>query len=442
MSEREIAINILENIISEGAYNNIILRKTLNQASDLTSVQKALITQLVNGTLRNMLHIDYIINKFSKTPVKKMKSLILNSLRIGIYQIMYMDKIPVSAACNEAVKIVKKRGFYNLSGFVNGILRNVARNKDNIEYPDENTIEYLSIKYSYPKWILEYWLKELDFESIKAVCKANNNAPKITICVNTNKISKKELIKKLKSEGIEAKGNTNLDNSIYISKINNISETKCYKEGLFHIMDESSILSVKALSPKEGSLVVDVCAAPGGKSFACAYSMKNKGKIISRDIYEHKLKLIDEGSKRLGADIIKTEVKDALEADNTKADYVIIDAPCSGLGLVRKKPDIKYNKTIEDINSLAEIQRNMLSICQNMVKENGVLLYSTCTISHKENIDNIKWFCENYDFEPEDLTPYISENIKFETTKLGYIQITPDKMDSDGFFIARLRRKQ
>ncbi len=228
ISEREIAINILENIISEGAYNNIILRKTLNQQSDLTSVQKALVTQLVNGTLRNMLHIDYIIGKFSKTPVKKMKPLILNSLRIGIYQIMYMDKIPVSAACNEAVKIVKKRGFKNLSGFVNGILRNVARNKDNIEYPDKNTIDYLSVKYSYPKWILEYRSEEFDLEKIKEICKANNNTPKISICVNTNKITKSELIKRLNDENIAADGNTNLENSIYISKTNNISETKCY----------------------------------------------------------------------------------------------------------------------------------------------------------------------------------------------------------------------
>lgn len=442
MSEREIAIDILENIISEGAYNNIILRKTLNQASDLTSVQKALITQLVNGTLRNLIHIDYIIGKFSKTPVRKIKPFILNSLRIGIYQIMYMDKIPVSAACNEAVKIVKRRGFYNLSGFVNGILRNVARNKNNIQYPDNTTLEYLSIKYSYPQWILEYWSDEFDFDSIKAICEANNIAPKITICVNTNRISKTDLIKRLISEGIEANGNTNLNNSIYISKINNISESKCYKEGLFHIMDESSMLCIKALSPKNGSIVVDVCAAPGGKSFACAYAMNNKGQIISRDVYGHKTKLIDEGSERLGTNIIKTEIKDALETDSIKADYVIIDAPCSGLGLVRKKPDIKYNKTIEDIKSLAGIQRKILSVCQNMVNENGVLLYSTCTISHKENIDNVKWFCENYNFELEDLTPYLPENIKFETIKYGYIQITPDKMDSDGFFIARLRRKQ
>ncbi len=202
------------------------------------------------------------------------------------------------------------------------------------------------------------------------------------------------------------------------------------------------MLSVMALAPKESSTIVDVCAAPGGKSFACGYAMKNKGQIISRDIYEHKANLIDEGARRLGLSIIKAEVKDAVEPDNIRADYVIIDAPCSGLGLVRKKPDIKYNKTAEDIDSLCEIQRNILSVCQNIVNENGVLLYSTCTLSHKENLDNLKWFCENYDFVLEDLTPYIPENLKFETLKQGYIQITPDKLGSDGFFIARLRRKQ
>lgn len=442
MPEREIAVFVLADITDEGAYNNIVLRKTLNAHPELTKVQKAFVTQLVNGTLRNMLHIDYIINQFSKTPVKKIKPLILNCLRTGIYQIMYMDKIPVSAACNEAVNTAKRHGFKSLSGFVNGILRNVARNKDNIKYPDNNSKEYISIKYSYPQWIIDYWCEDHSMNKVKKICKANSTPPRITICVNTIKTTKADLARSLRAEDIEVDENTNLDNTLYISKMNNIAETKCYKEGLFHIMDESSVIAVKALAPKEGSTIVDVCAAPGGKSFACACAMNNKGEILSRDIYPHKAELMAEGSKRLGLNIIKPQVKDALKEDIIKADYVIVDAPCSGLGLVRKKPDIKYNKSPEDISALSKLQRDILKSCQSMVNDNGVLLYSTCTISHKENIDNINWFCKNFDFECEDLTPYIPEGLNINTIKTGCIEITPDLLGSDGFFIARLRRKK
>lgn len=441
MSEREIAVFTISDIIENGAYNNIILRKNLGAHSELNTVQKAFVTQLVNGTLRNLIHIDYIINQFSKTPVKKMKPLILNCIRTGVYQIMYMDKVPVSAACNEAVNIAKAHGFKGLSGFVNGVLRNIARNKDNIKYPKEGTKEYLSVKYSYPKWIIDYWLEDHDMDDIVSMCKANSEPPHITICVNTTKTDKHSLAEDLRKEGAEVDENTNLYNTLYISKTSNISDTKCYNEGLFHIMDESSVIACMALSPEKGSKIVDICAAPGGKSFCCGYIMENDGEIISRDIHPHKAELISEGAKRLGLDIVKAQVKDALEEDSKKADYVIADLPCSGLGLCRKKPDIKYNKTKEDITSLSELQREILKTAQAMVKDNGVILYSTCTISHKENLDNVNWFCENYNFELEDLTPYIPEDLEFSTKKYGYIEILPHKIDSDGFFIARLRRK-
>lgn len=441
MTEREIAVFTFADIVLENGYNNIVLRKTLNAHNELNTVQKAFITQLVNGTLRNMINIDYIIDKFSKTPTRKMKPLILNILRIGVYQIMYMDKVPVSAACNEAVKIAKAHGFKSLSGFVNGVLRNIARNKDNIEYPKKDSKEYISVKYSYPMWIIDYWLENYSLEQIKNICIANNRSPHISICVNTNKITKQELVKKLRAEGIEADANTNLENSIYISKTNNISKTKCYQQGLFHIIDESSMLAITLLNPAKGSDVVDVCAAPGGKSFCSGYIMQNEGSIISRDIHSHKVQLISDGIKRLGLDCIHTEVKDAMSDDDTKVDFVIVDAPCSGLGLAGKKPDIKYNKTMDDIDSLVDIQRQILTKAQSMVKKNGKLLYSTCTISHKENVDNMKWFISNYDFEPVDLTSTMPNGLNFETAKDGYVEITPDKMLSDGFFIAVLRRK-
>lgn len=438
MNEREIAVFTLVDMFNEGAYNNIMLRKTLNKYDDLTKTQKAFITEVVNGTLRNLMNIDYIINLYSKTKTNKMKPFILNNIRASVYQILYMDKVPVSAACNEAVKLAKKKHFNQLSGFVNGVLRAIARNKDCIEYPKDR-LEEISIKYSYPTWLLKYWLEEMNIEQLEEICKAFSNSPKVSLCVNTSKISKEELVKELEKENVAVDANTLLDNSIYINRTSNIANLEAYKKGYFHIMDESSILAAKILSPE--GVVVDTCAAPGGKSFAMAEFMKNKGVIFSRDVYEHKLELINEGAKRLGLENIKPQLFNSMEVDSeTKADYVLVDAPCSGFGLVRKKPDIKYNKQFEDIDELVKIQRKILEASSQLVKVNGVLVYSTCTISHKENIDNVRWFCKEFGFSLESIEKYLPEKIKCETAKDGYIRLLPNLYGTDGFFIARMRK--
>lgn len=440
MKEREIALFILMDILEDGAYNNIILRKTLNKHKELTSVQKAFITELVNGTLRNLINIDYIINNFSKIKTEKMKPFILNNIRIAAYQILYMDKIPISAACNEAVILAKKRNFSTLAGFVNGVLRSVAREKDNIKYPNDK-FEAIAIKYSYPEWLLKYWESDMSVSDIKKTCIAFTQPPKLSICVNTTKIDKKSLEENLFNEGIAVNNDTLLDNSLYIYRTNNIANSKCYNKGLFHIMDESSMLAAKILAPTENSTVVDVCSAPGGKSFAIAEYMNNTGKVYSRDIYEHKLELIKSGAERLGLTSIIPQLKDATEIDNTtKADFVLVDAPCSGLGLLRKKPDIKYNKVYTDIEELSEIQRKILAASASMINKNGVLVYSTCTISPKENIENVKWFCNKYNFTTESIYKYLPESINCNTASDGYIQLLPYEYDTDGFFIARMRK--
>lgn len=439
MKERELAIFILIDILDEGAYNNIVLRKTLNNHDELSSVQKAFVTELVNGTLRNLINIDYIINNFSSTAVNKMKPFILNNIRLGVYQLLFMDKVPVSAACNEAVKLAKKRGFTNLSGFVNGVLRTIAREKDNIKYPS-NSVDYLAIKYSYPKWIIEYWIKELGYDITNQICIANNEVPRISLCVNSAKTNKIELANQLIKEGMTIDCNTLLDKSIYLYKTNNIANAPSYKKGLFHIMDESSLIAVMALNPSEGSTVIDVCAAPGGKSFAISQMVGDSGRVISRDVYEHKIELINKGASRLSLKNITTAVFDAVKIDNeTKADYVLVDAPCSGLGLVKKKPDIKYNKSYDDILDLVKIQREILASSQLMVKDSGVLMYTTCTISIKENMENINWFLDNFDFKLEAIE--LPNTLSYDTAKKGYIQILPSDYGTDGFFIARLRRK-
>ena len=446
MKEREIALYAVTDILSEKGYNNIVLRKELAKNSRLSVVQRSFVTELVNGTLRNLINIDYIIDQFSKTPVSKMKPLVLNTLRIAVYQIVFMDKIPDSAACNEAVALIKKKGFMQLSGFVNGVLRNIARYKGSIKYPDKDKtpVEYLSVRYSYPRWIIDYWLEELSFESVCEICSENLAPPRICACINKNRATGSYLKEVLAGDNIAVTDGALKGDSFYISKTKDISKSKAYNMGMFHIMDESSMLAVKIMDPQRGDTVIDVCAAPGGKSFYCGYLMGNKGSIISGDIYEHKIKLLNEGAKRLGLDIVKPVLRDAATFDKqyeAAADRVLVDAPCSGLGLVKKKPDIKYNKTYDDIISLSVLQKEILKASAACVKKGGVLLYSTCTISAKENEENVKWFIDNFDFETEDITEYLPDALKCDTAREGYIQILPGSFGTDGFFIAKFVRK-
>ncbi len=443
-NERELALYALTDIFNLQAYNNIVLRKLLNEHSEMTAVQKAFVTELVNGTLRNVITIDYVIDSFSKTKTKKMKPFILNNLRVGVYQLLYTDKIPESAACNEAVKLAKKHGFSSLSGFVNGVLRNIARNKDNITFPDKNKdkVKYLSVKYSYCEDIIKYWLETLPFEKVENLCISGSSVPSVSIAVNTIKTTVEKLKTDLEADGMEVSYGKLNKNSLTIKKTSDLTHSKAYIDGLFHVMDESSALAVNVLDPTENSSVLDVCAAPGGKSLACAYKMNGKGSITSRDLYPHKLELISATAERLGIDILKPEQADALEnSDEEKYDYVIVDAPCSGLGLVRKKPDIKYNKTKDDITALAKIQRDILTASQKSVKKGGFLLYSTCTVSAEENEKNAKWFAESFDFELIDISTYLPEKYKDEG-KGGIVQILTGTDGADGFFISKFRRKQ
>lgn len=436
MNAREIAVYALIDILEQQSYNNLTLKKIFNENKEINSQDRAFITELVNGTLRNIIFIDYIINSFSNTKTKKMKPLILNILRISVYQIKFMDKIPVSAVCNEAVNFTKKKKFNGLSGFVNGVLRNIARNIDNIALPDEEKepIKFLATKYSYEQWVIEKWIKQFGYEKTKQICEANMLSPKVSICINTNKTTKQQLKDILTKEGMNVEDGKISKNSLYITKTKNIAESKAFKDGLFHIMDESSMLAIEILDPKENETIIDVCSAPGGKSFYCSYLMKNTGKIFSRDIHSHKIELMQDTIKRLNIENIKPELKDATkfyEQDEEIADKIIIDAPCSGFGIVRKKPDIKYTKTKDHIKQLVSIQRQILEASYKYVKKGGILLYSTCTLFEEENVENVKWFCENYDFEL----------CKTENMENGYITILPSMFNTDGFFIAKLKRK-
>ncbi len=445
MTEREIAVAVITKTNEKG-FGNIVLRQCLGRHKGLSRVQRAFVTELVNGTFRNLIRIDYIIGRFSSVKTNKMKPLILNVLRISVYQLLFMDKVPTSAAINEACELVKKKGFKNLTGFVNGVLRNIDRNINKIPYPnmEKEPVRYLSVMYSYPEDIIKYWLESHTFDEVLALCKENLKTPKVTAAVNTLKISDDELIAKLRDEGSYAAKAKVGRGIIALSKTSDMTESEPFKKGYFHIMDQSSFMSVRILDPKAGEKILDVCAAPGGKSFLAAYMMENRGEIVSRDIYPHKIKLVESGAKRLGIDIIKTENLSGevfKEEDAEVFDRVLVDAPCSGLGLLKRKPDIKYNKTLDDIKALAEVQRKILEVSQKYVKPGGVLVYSTCTVSPLENEDNVNWFLKNFDFEAWDISDCLPQNIECSTLKDGYINITPFMWGGDGFFVAKFRKR-
>ena len=439
-AEREIAVNVLVEVTAEAAYSNLSLKRALGRSEQLSAVQKAFVTELVNGSLRNLIYLDYCIGRVSSTPIKKMRPFILNTLRISAYQILFLDRTPNSAACNEAVNLVKLRGFGKLAGFVNAVLRAIARGE--MALP-EDPMQSLSIKYSYPEWLINHFINELGMDVTALMCEYSTSAPDVCAAVNTLRVDTDELCAMLEAEGMSIQRSVYFGDVIHISRSSDLSHSAAFNDGLFQVMDESSVLAVRILSPQPGAKFLDVCAAPGGKSIYAAYLMRDKGNMIACDIHDHKLELITRNTERLGIRSIATELCDATEyvpKFNGSADFVLLDAPCSGLGLLRKKPDIKYTKTPEYISALARLQRDMLENCSRYVKPGGTFVYSTCTIAKAENQDNIRWFSENFPFEPQDISKFLPPGMECSTSKEGYIQIVPGQLPMDGFFIARFKK--
>jgi len=417
-NEREAAVNILVEIEKERGYSGIVLSRSLNRKGGFDARSRGFITEVVLGCMRNLILIDYIIDKFSKIHVKKMEPFIRHLLRASVYQIRFMDRIPISAAVNEAVKLTKHRGFIGLTGFVNAVLRNIARADTPLPDKEADMCKYLSVKYSFPLWIVEYYLERFGSEKAEKICKSAVLSPRIQICVNTMRISMSELLNRIEAEPLG-------ENGAQLLKSSDITKLKEFEDGLFHVMGESSMKAVEILDPQPGEVVLDLCAAPGGKSLYCSYLMKNKGCIHAWDIHPHKIDLIKESVERLGAGSIITKATDARLLNKefiAKADRVLIDAPCTGLGVVGRKPDIKYYRTEKDIHQLAMLQRDILNVGWQYVKPSGVLVYSTCTLTHTENEENTAWFQNNFPFELE------SETL-----------LLPGR--SDGFYVARFRRK-
>ncbi|MDF2672853.1 MAG: rsmB [Clostridiales bacterium] len=441
---RLIAIKTLFDIEEKKSFSNIKLNQYFKQYNP-EPIDRAFATEILYGTLRWKLKIDYMIQKFSKLKLNKISPWVLSCIRTGVYQIYFMDKVPEFAAVNQAVELVKFKD-KKAAPFVNGVLRNILRNRDEFYKIDvKDRIKKLSIEYSHPEWFVDKFIKLYGEDFVVALMEENNVPPGLTIRINTLKCKKEELVKLLTSKGIECIDGR-LDESLVLKGFHSIEKSEEFIEGLFTIQDESSMLATRVLDPQTGDKVLDLCSAPGGKSTHMAQLMENKGEILSFDIHEHKLELVSKNAKRLGIDIIKTRLKDSTVFEEEYKDYadkVLLDAPCSGLGLIRKKPEIRWTVTQKDVIELQKIQMEIINNASNYVKREGTLVYSTCTISEEENEEIIQSFLENNEnFKLESICKYIPEDIKKDDScSKGYIKLFPNVHNLDGFFIAKLLRK-
>lgn len=439
---RKLALETLYKIDKEEAYSNIVLDELLNKNRNVLSNKDInFISELVYGVTTWKLTLDTIIQKYSKIKIKKISSWVINILRMGAYQIVFLDKVPKSAAVNESVNLCKKYGGKSV-GFVNAILRKVEKS-DYLElFEIKNDIEKISKTTSMPEWIVRELNKEFDPEKVNEICENSNLKPKITIRINNLKITKNELKKSLQSKEIEVEDGI-IEDFLYLKNVKNITNLDEYKKGLFTMQDESAGLTALVLNPKEGESILDCCSAPGGKTTYIAELMNNNGNIKAWDLYKHRLDKVQENSKRLGIDIIKTEENDATvlkEEYIEKYDKILIDAPCLGLGVIKRKPDIKWQRKFEDIEEISKIQEKILNTCSEYLKKGGILVYSTCSIVKSENDKIVEKFLKSENFELEEINNINIENLENKITKKGIIKLYPSE-NMDGFFISKLIKK-
>ena len=387
---REIILGMLMEVTEGEAYSHVTLAQTLEKYQYLDKRDRAFLSRVTEGTLENLIQIDYIIECFSKVPIYNMKPVIRNILRMSIYQLKFMDSVPDRAVVNEAVRIAQKHGFYNLKGFVNGVLRAAARGMDEVSYPkaEDNPLEYLSIRYSMPQWILKSWIDQFGFGDVEKICASFQTERPTTVRIRTQNASREEIISSLASEGVTVQQHPYLDYALKISGYNYLQALTAFREGWIYVQDVSSMLVCEIAAPNWGDYCIDVCAAPGGKSLHLADRLKGSGYVEARDISEHKVERMEENIDRLNIINMQAAIKDATEFDQKsfhKADIVLCDVPCSGLGVIGKKQDIKYKMNPTRQEELVRIQRRILGVSQNYVKPGGVLIFSTCTIGVDEN---------------------------------------------------------
>lgn len=431
VNTREIALDCIMEIMEKKQYSHYVMKQVLDKYGYLDRQERSFIKRVTEGTVERCIEMDYIIDAFSKVTVRKMKPFIRNLMRMSVYQLLYMDGTPDSAVCNEAVKLAAKRGFSSLKGFVNGVLRNIARNKEQIAYPERKKDEtaFLSVVYSMPVWIVEMWISRFGIEKTERILQGLLEPRPVTIRINENlpPAEKKKLLERMADTGIEVKQTGKLAYAYQLKNTDRIETIPGFAEGKIMVQDAGSMDIIEMAGIRENQMVLDVCGAPGGKAVHAAEKLKNTGFVTVRDISERKVALMEENIARSGYGNIRAEVFDAtvLNKENIeKADVVLADLPCSGLGVIGRKADIKYRITEQDVDAIAALQQKILSTVWQYVKPGGKLVYSTCTLTEAENEKNVAWFLEHYPFEKE----------KEKTLFPG---IDP----TDGFYMAVLIRK-
>jgi 16S rRNA (cytosine967-C5)-methyltransferase len=453
---RETILTILVKIDSKQGFINILLNKLLDK-NKISTRDAAFINEITYGVVRNRNKLDWALSQFSTKPLSETPVLIRNILRMGVYQLLFLDKVPDYAVCNESVQLAKKYGNHGIAKFVNGVLRNILRNREDIRWPDKEKEMALHIStiYSHPLSIIERWLKRFGFADTVKICQANNKIPPLVIRTNTLKLSRSDLKGILEKKNILVKEGLFTEEALYVKGISNITKFPAYREGLFQIQDEASILVSHLLDPSPGESVIDVCSAPGGKTTHLAQLMANKGSLLAMDSNELRLLTVKSNCRRLGIDIVKTQQNNgAILAEKylKTADKLLIDVPCTGLGVLRRKPDLRWQYyDSKRFEKLSELQGKILDTASNYLKIDGRLVYSTCSTEPEENEEAVSRFLEKHpDFELEDLSKFIKErklpvyeSVQHKQNK--FIQIYPGlsnlNLDLDGFFMAKMIRK-
>lgn len=447
---REIALKILYKIDVDKAYSNIVLDEMIKQnKNSLNEKDIGLISEIVYGVTTWRLTLDTIIKKYSKIKTKKISPWIFNILRMSIYQIIFLDKIPKSAAVNEGVNLSKRYGHKSSSGFVNAILRKVTKQDYEELLYIQNKEERISKVYSIPKWIITELKQEgMKMNKIEEICKNSNIRPKVSIRVNTLKTKKTEIKKYLLEKQIIVKDGI-LQDFLILEKVKNLESLKEFKEGLFTVQDEAAGLTALILNPKKDDKILDACSSPGGKTTYIAQIVDNAGEIDAWDLHESRIKLVEENAKRLGINIIKTKVNDATKYNEEyfeKFDKILLDVPCLGLGVLKRKPDIKWQRTKDDIKNISKTQYDILNTCSKYLKQGGELVYSTCSILDSENKEIILKFLEvndNFEIKEIEISKYESEANSFFKKYLidnKFLQVYQNE-NTDGFFICKLIKK-
>ncbi|HOP73913.1 MAG TPA: 16S rRNA (cytosine(967)-C(5))-methyltransferase RsmB [Bacillota bacterium] len=451
VSGRQLAQQVLDRVESDNAYANLALSELLRQYPQIDQRERAFCTELVYGVVRNLLKLDYILGRLLSRPLKSLKLPIKNILRIALYQLIYLPEIPERAVIHSAVEQVKKSKYTGLAGLVNGVLRNYLRNRGEIIFPDprKDRLSYLSLEYSTPEWLIRRWVDQFGLDKAEQIVQAGNERAPLTIRINRCRAEISRVCNGLIDLGFQVESGVFLPEALVLKEAPlPIEDTTLFKEGQLIIQDESSMLVAHLVDPKPGETIIDLCAAPGGKSTHLAELMNDHGRVFSNDDHPHKIELIRKNAERLQLRSIHPCLGDARDfqlPDGGWADRVLVDAPCSGTGVLRRRVDAKYRKKPENIRELAVLQRQILERAVQLVKPGGCLVYSTCALEWEEDEAQVEWLLHRYpEYQIEDYRQFLPERIQkfLDDPNQPWVKVLPNSRGGDGFFMCRFKRSE